>query len=179
MARCALAPSAVELKGFVQALLLERASEWQGVVLEVELGNARVLADAEGLAIVMRNLLDNAYKFSAARKPPRIVVRAEAHDGKYVISVQDNGTGFDMRFHDKIFVMFQRLHRAEDYPGTGIGLAIVHKALERMHGRIWAQSAPDQGATFYVELPRADANLSLPARTAHDRVKQSTAQERA
>ncbi|MCB1964685.1 MAG: histidine kinase, partial [Candidatus Accumulibacter sp.] len=66
----------------------------------------------------------------------------------------DNGIGFDMRFHDRIFEIFQRLQRAEDYPGTGVGLAIVHKAVQRMGGRVWAESQPGQGATFYLELPR-------------------------
>jgi light-regulated signal transduction histidine kinase (bacteriophytochrome) len=68
--------------------------------------------------------------------------------------VRDNGTGFDMKFHDRIFDIFQRLHRAEDYPGTGIGLAIVRKAMERMDGRTWAESEPGKGATFYLELPQ-------------------------
>ena len=72
-----------------------------------------------------------------------------------VIWVRDNGMGFDMRFHDRIFDIFQRLHRAEDHPGTGIGLAIVRKAMERMGGAVWADSRPGQGATFYLQLPRA------------------------
>jgi signal transduction histidine kinase len=68
--------------------------------------------------------------------------------------VKDNGIGFDMRYHDRIFDIFQRLHITADYPGTGIGLAIVRKAMERMGGRAWAESAPGQGATFYLEIPR-------------------------
>ena len=67
--------------------------------------------------------------------------------------VRDNGIGFDMKFTDRIFDIFQRLHRSEDYPGTGIGLAIVRKAMERMNGRVWAESAPGSGATFYLEIP--------------------------
>lgn len=162
--RRALALSAIELDGFVRAILQERERELRAVELSVELGKLRVLADPEGLASVLRNLIDNACKFSAARTPPRIALRAALHDDRCVISVQDNGTGFDMRFHDKIFVIFQRLQRTEDYPGTGIGLAIVHKAVERMHGRVWAESEPDRGATFHVELPLAEASdeLSLP-----------------
>ena len=68
--------------------------------------------------------------------------------------IKDNGIGFDMRFHDRIFTIFQRLQRAEDFPGTGVGLGIVHKAVQRMAGRVWAESAPGQGATFHVQLPR-------------------------
>jgi hypothetical protein len=69
--------------------------------------------------------------------------------------VRDNGPGFDMRYHDRIFEIFQRLHRAEDFPGTGVGLAIVRKAVERMHGKVWAESAKGDGATFYIQLPAA------------------------
>jgi light-regulated signal transduction histidine kinase (bacteriophytochrome) len=72
-----------------------------------------------------------------------------------VISVQDNGTGFDMRYYEKIFEIFQRLQRAEDYPGTGVGLALVRKAIERMGGRVWAESSPGKGATFHLELDLA------------------------
>jgi light-regulated signal transduction histidine kinase (bacteriophytochrome) len=69
--------------------------------------------------------------------------------------VRDNGIGFDMQYHDRIFAMFQRLHRADAYPGTGIGLAIARKAVERAGGKIWAESSPGSGATFYIELPAA------------------------
>lgn len=68
------------------------------------------------------------------------------------LAVRDNGIGFDMKYQDRIFELFQRLQRSEDYPGTGIGLALVRKAVERMGGRVWAESAPGAGAAFYVEL---------------------------
>lgn len=68
--------------------------------------------------------------------------------------VRDNGVGFDMKYHDRVFEIFQRLYRAEDYPGTGIGLALVRKAVQRMGGRVWAKSAPGHGATFHVEFPQ-------------------------
>jgi len=71
------------------------------------------------------------------------------------LSVRDQGMGFDMKHHDRIFAIFQRLHRPDQIAGTGIGLAMVYKAVERMDGRIWARSAPGEGATFYLELPRA------------------------
>jgi signal transduction histidine kinase len=71
-----------------------------------------------------------------------------------ILAIKDNGIGFDMQFQDRIFEIFQRLQRAEDYPGTGVGLAIVRKAMQRMGGQVWATSAPSQGATFYLELPR-------------------------
>jgi light-regulated signal transduction histidine kinase (bacteriophytochrome) len=71
-----------------------------------------------------------------------------------IIEVHDNGAGFDMQYHERIFEIFQRLHHAEEYPGTGIGLAIVRKAIARMGGRVWAESTPGKGAVFYLETPR-------------------------
>jgi PAS domain S-box-containing protein len=128
----------------------------QSIELRVELPQGlRALGDAQGLAIALRNLVDNAIKFSRERQPARVEIAA-ARVGKLVqLAVRDNGLGFDMKFHDRIFAIFQRLHRAEDYPGTGVGLAIVRKAMERMGGRVWAESAPGQGATFTIELPEA------------------------
>jgi PAS domain S-box-containing protein len=116
----------------------------------------QVVADAQGLTLALRNLLDNAIKFSRGSVPPRIVIEASRRDGGVDVSVRDNGVGFDMKFHDRIFSIFQRLHRAEDYPGTGIGLAIVRKAMERMGGRVRAQSRPAEGATFTLHLPETD-----------------------
>jgi light-regulated signal transduction histidine kinase (bacteriophytochrome) len=72
-----------------------------------------------------------------------------------VLWVRDNGVGFDMKYHDRIFGIFQRLNRAEDYPGTGIGLAIVRKAMERIGGRAWATSTPGEGSTFFLEIPKS------------------------
>jgi signal transduction histidine kinase len=71
--------------------------------------------------------------------------------------VRDNGIGFDMKQHDRIFEIFHRLHRADEYPGTGVGLAIVRRAVDRMNGRVWAESQAGKGATFHVELPLEQA----------------------
>lgn len=125
----------------------------RGVVFNVNLPDVAVKADPNGLAQVLRNLLDNALKFSRLAKPPEIEIAGRVEDGMAILWVKDNGIGFDMKFTDRIFDIFQRLHRAEDYPGTGIGLAIVRKAMERMGGRVWAVSAPGKGATFYIEIP--------------------------
>jgi light-regulated signal transduction histidine kinase (bacteriophytochrome) len=99
--------------------------------------------------------MDNALKFTPRDDSPRIRIEARAEGDRVLLSMGDQGIGFDMRYHDRIFGMFQRLHRQEQIPGTGIGLALVHKAVERMEGRIWAESAPGQGATFHIELPNA------------------------
>jgi signal transduction histidine kinase len=128
-----------------------------GVELQVHIDpGLGALADARGLTLALRNLIDNAIKFSRASTPPRIAIEAARRDGGVELSVRDNGVGFDMKFHDRIFSIFQRLHRSEDYPGTGIGLAIVRKAVERMGGRVRAHSRPGEGATFTLHLPEAD-----------------------
>jgi PAS domain S-box-containing protein len=128
-----------------------------GVELEVQVDPAlNALADAQGLTLALRNLIDNALKFSRASAPPRISIAAVRRDGGIELSVRDNGVGFDMKFHDRIFSIFQRLHRSEDYPGTGIGLAIVRKAMERMGGRVTAISRPGEGAAFTLRLPESD-----------------------
>lgn len=148
----------VDVAATVQAVLQpfrDELSAREGrVTVEVPDGLA-VRADPQGLAIVLRNLVDNALKFTPADQAPQVRIAA-CTDGQQVrLSVTDRGMGFDMRHHDRIFGMFQRLHRQDQIPGTGIGLALVHKAVERMGGGIRAESAPGQGASFTIELPLA------------------------
>jgi signal transduction histidine kinase len=121
--------------------------------LTVKVERLTVVADPEGVTQALRNYLDNAIKFSREVVEPRIVIGAEESDRSCRVWVRDNGIGFDMTYHDRIFEIFQRLHRDEDCPGTGIGLALVRKAMERMGGRTWAESAVGRGATFYLEIP--------------------------
>jgi PAS domain S-box-containing protein len=158
--RRALALAPLALGPLVDAALagLRGELEAAGAQLELALDPAlRLRGDAQGLTMALRNLVDNALKFSRQRTPPRIRLTATQTRGGVAVSVVDNGVGFDMKFHDRIFAIFQRLHRAEDYPGTGVGLAIVRKAVERMGGRVWASSQPGEGACFTIELPEADA----------------------
>lgn len=147
--------SRVPLRGLIERILAEREIELTecGARVEVEVGGLAVTADGDALTQAARNLLDNALKYARHRSPPVIGIRAEPSDAGVVLSVADNGCGFDMKYHDRIFEIFQRLHRAEDYPGTGVGLAIVHKAAARMGGRVWASAVPEAGATFFLELP--------------------------
>lgn len=109
--------------------------------------------DREGMAVVLRNLVGNAIKFSRTREQPEVEIGARTEGQRRLLWVRDNGVGFDMKYHDRIFGIFQRLQRAEDYQGTGLGLALVAKAVQRMGGRVWAESEPGQGATFYLEFP--------------------------
>lgn len=156
MERHSLRGIPVELGALMGRILVERATEIQasGARVRHEVTGLVARADPEGLGLVLRNLLDNALKFHRPDAPPEVAVRGQASGDILQLVFQDQGIGFDMRFHDRIFEIFQRLQRAEDFPGTGIGLAIVHKAMHRMGGRIWAESTPGQGATFFLELPR-------------------------
>lgn len=109
--------------------------------------------DREGMAVVLRNLVGNAIKFSRATEQPEVEIGARTDGTRRILWVRDNGVGFDMKYHDRIFGIFQRLQRAEDYQGTGVGLALVAKAVQRMGGRVWAESQPGQGSVFYLEFP--------------------------
>ncbi|MBP1928902.1 PAS domain S-box-containing protein [Methanolinea mesophila] len=106
-------------------------------------------ADPVLMKQVLTNLLSNAIKFSRMREHPVVEIGATEKDGCKVFFVRDNGVGFDMRYAGKIFGVFQRLHNADEYEGTGVGLAIVHRIIELHGGVIWVESAPDQGTTFY------------------------------
>ena len=118
---------------------------------EIEYGT--VFTDEEALNQALRNLIDNAVKFTRDQSDPEIWIRSTKLEDHCLISIEDNGIGFDMKYYDKIFEIFQRLHLSEDYPGTGIGLAVVRKAVERLGGKIWAVSQPGEGSTFFMELP--------------------------
>lgn len=118
-----------------------------------------VVGDDNMLRQVWLNLLGNAVKYSGQREHTRIDVDHHVgNDGSHQFSVRDNGAGFDMAYAGKLFGVFQRLHKASDYPGTGIGLATVRRVLLRHGGRVWAESEPDRGATFHFTLPAAPDN---------------------
>jgi two-component system, sensor histidine kinase and response regulator len=154
MERRALGDDVLDLTASVDAVMQGYAHDIaeRGIVLRSTVTPLAVRADREGFAIVLRNLLENAFKFSRDARPPTIEIGARETDGKVVLWVRDNGIGFDMKFHDRIFDIFSRLQRAEDYSGTGVGLALVRKAMHRMGGRVWAESEPGQGAVFFLEF---------------------------
>ena len=108
--------------------------------------------DAQLIRIALNNLLGNAWKFSGRLPHARIEFGITDHNGEQVYFVSDNGAGFDMTYATKLFGAFQRMHGVKDFKGTGIGLATVRRILDRLGGKIWAVSAPDQGATFYFTL---------------------------
>ncbi len=114
-----------------------------------------VRGDPALLEQVFSNLIGNACKYTRNASEPVVEIGAERIDGEQVFFVRDNGAGFDMRYADKLFGVFQRLHRQEEFDGTGVGLAIVHRIIERHGGRIWAEAAVDKGATFYFTTGEA------------------------
>jgi PAS domain S-box-containing protein len=114
-------------------------------------------ADPQLAAIALENLLGNAWKFTSKRPLARIEIGVTHVEGAPAYFVRDNGAGFDMAYRDKLFGVFQRLHPESEFPGTGVGLATVARITQRHRGRIWADSAPDKGATFYFTLTESHA----------------------
>ncbi len=156
--RQALTLRAVDLQPLVRELVAEFSLEAGTRQVEWTVGEMpTVMADASLLRIVLQNLLSNALKYSRARPVARIAVEVHALDtGETALSVTDNGVGFDMRFKDKLFGVFQRLHREEEFEGTGIGLATARRIVNRHGQRIWGESRPGEGATFSFTITRAE-----------------------
>ena len=147
--------STISLPTLVEQVLNAYQDEIQrrGIVLDVRVDTLTMRVDGSGLALALRNLVENALKYTRDTATPRISISGRRTEGGVVLEVTDNGIGFDMQYHDHIFKLFQRLHRDDQYPGTGIGLALVRKAIERMGGRVWAESKAGQGSKFTIELP--------------------------
>jgi|HigsolmetaAR201D_1030396.scaffolds.fasta_scaffold04242_2 two-component system sensor histidine kinase/response regulator len=146
----------VDLEQIVQKVLSELQAENAGRPIELRIGKLpRCDADAALLELALTNLLSNAFKFTRNRSPAVIelgTTDAESED-EVVLFVRDNGAGFDMRYASKLFGVFQRLHSQSEFEGTGVGLSIVRRIVERHGGRIWAESEPEKGACFFLTLP--------------------------
>lgn len=158
LGRTPLSRQRVDMTRLVQSALddLEPARAQRSVDLRIgELPASE--GDAPLLRQVWVNLLSNALKYTRHRDPAIIEVGSEPGEAGPVYWVRDNGTGFDMKYAGKLFGVFQRLHRAEDYEGTGVGLAVVQRVINRHGGRVWAEAAPDRGATFRFSLDGAAA----------------------
>lgn len=156
MGRNALATEPVDMNKLAEEAVKEIGSAHAGPAPHLSIAK---LPDAWGDAAMLKqvwlNLLSNAFKYSSAVPVPVISISAEENaDGTNIYCVRDNGAGFDMRYYDKLFNVFQRLHSAEEFPGTGVGLAIVQRIVSRHGGRAWGQATPGQGASFYFSLPR-------------------------
>jgi PAS domain S-box-containing protein len=145
----------VNLIQVVDHLLAENKEEisQRNIDVQINLHCPEVIAEPQGLIQALHNLLENALKFSASQTLPRIEIGSRKVEDHIRVWVKDNGIGFDMRYHDQIFDIFKRLHRGDEYAGTGVGLAIVRKAMQRVGGSVWAESAPGLGATFFLDFP--------------------------
>ncbi len=148
------------VKGRIDVESLAR-SAWAEVALLAGRRNVRIdighlppaMGDESMIRQALVNLLSNSLKFTAARETAVIEVHGQKGKGENTYSVRDNGAGFDMKYADKLFSIFQRLHGSKEFPGTGAGLSIVRRIIEKHGGRVWAEGKPDQGATFYFTLP--------------------------
>ncbi|MEY4545503.1 MAG: hypothetical protein RL685_1698 [Pseudomonadota bacterium] len=159
-----LALQKVDLAELLKSVLKELSAGGAAPDAIIELGDLPcVEGDRSLLRQVFSNLLGNALKFSSTRTPPRIEVGCRRDGTEDTYFVRDNGVGFDMRYAQRLFGVFQRLHPSCDFPGTGIGLSIVHRIVERHGGRIWAEAEPEHGATFLFTLAASPLRHSATA----------------
>jgi light-regulated signal transduction histidine kinase (bacteriophytochrome) len=143
----------INVRQLVHDTLEELHSQREGREIRLEIDDLPACeGDPALLKQVWINLLSNAIKYTQKRESAVIEIGCKAEGQTNVYFVRDNGTGFDMRYANKLFGVFQRLHRAEDYEGTGVGLAIVQRIIHRHGGRVWAEAVVDHGATFYFTL---------------------------
>lgn len=172
--RAAMRKVAVDLNALVQAVITELQPEVKSRKVEWTLQQLPYISgDRALLHQVFLNLLANAVKYTRTRAEARIQVFAIEQDDEIIVGVKDNGVGFDPTYSDKLFGVFQRLHSATDFEGTGVGLANVRRIVQRHGGRTWADSVPNQGATFYFSLPapdKAESGMGAPGTTLGGRV---------
>jgi light-regulated signal transduction histidine kinase (bacteriophytochrome) len=141
------------LNTLVNEVVEELNEDCEGRRVEWKIGSLPFVECDPGLMKqVLQNLLSNALKFTRPRTHAIIEVGQQEQDGTAVVFVRDNGVGFNMKYADKLFGVFQRLHRQEDFAGTGVGLATVQRIVQKHDGRIWAEAELDKGATFYFTL---------------------------
>uniref|UniRef100_UPI0028A691D7 sensor histidine kinase n=3 Tax=Pseudomonas TaxID=286 RepID=UPI0028A691D7 len=158
MGRSALRLSDVDLNALVDAIRQDLAPDYAGREIVWDIAPLpRVIADPAFINLALHNLIANAIKYTRGREPAHITIGSEQNHDETQIYIRDNGVGFDMAYANKLFGVFQRLHRMEDFEGTGIGLASVRRIIERHDGRVWAEGHLDQGACFYFTLPRHPA----------------------
>jgi two-component system, chemotaxis family, sensor kinase Cph1 len=155
MGRAALRPSTFALGDLVRSCLDKLAIDTRGRDIVWNIGTLPAMrADPNFLQLALFNLMSNAVKFTGQKAQAVIRIDAIESDSEWIVSIADNGAGFNMDYAHKLFGVFQRLHRMEDFQGTGIGLANVRRIVDRHGGRVWAESSPGQGATFFFSIPK-------------------------
>ena len=155
MGRSEMTKTSVDLSALAKEVVQDLRGDAKDRCVEWKLGQLpTVQGDPSMLRLVLTNLLSNALKYSGPKKEARIEVDANSQNGELIISVRDNGVGFDPAYSHKLFGVFQRLHGMNEFEGTGIGLANVRRIVSRHGGRTWAEGAINEGATFYFSLPK-------------------------
>jgi light-regulated signal transduction histidine kinase (bacteriophytochrome) len=156
--RNAMARREVDLSGLAEEIAgrLRRQQPGRKVEFAIEPG-ITAWGDENLLRVALDNLFENAWKYTSKHPSARIEFGARNGEGERVCYLKDDGAGFDMRYAQKLFGAFQRMHTAEEFPGTGVGLATVQRILHRHGGRIWAESEVEKGAAFYFTLPRKES----------------------
>ena len=154
LARAESVATEIDMGALARAVAGELAGEPESRKVEIGIGSLPpVVGDEAMLRQVWANLISNAIKFSAPSPRPRIEISGETRDNERIYHVRDNGVGFDMTYAEKLFGVFNRLHRADEFPGVGVGLALTRRIVTRHGGRIWAESRDGEGATFTFALP--------------------------
>jgi light-regulated signal transduction histidine kinase (bacteriophytochrome) len=147
----------IDMKALAFSVYGELTTEEQRQRIDFSVGKLPpAVADPALLHQVWINLISNAIKFTSKKERAVIEVGTKRHDGELIYCIHDNGAGFDIQYVDKLFAVFQRLHSEDEFEGTGVGLAIVQRIVQRHGGRVWAEGETNKGATFYFALPRGD-----------------------
>jgi len=154
--RATLRLEPIKIKELLKMLKTQFESEISATIcaFSIKVPDIEIVADVHGLTIALRNLIDNAIKFSGEQKKPTVEISLKDKPTNWLLVIKDNGIGFDMKYKDRIFEIFQQLNLPEDFPGTGIGLAMVQKSMEKLGGKVWAESKLGEGAVFYLKIPK-------------------------
>src|SRR5690606_6648978 len=162
LGRKSLQPAELDMAEVAAKVFERLRAEPGGERVTLHMGRLpRAVADRALLEQVWVNLLSNAIKFSSKKEQPVVEVGGITEEREHVYYVRDNGAGFDPRYQSKLFGVFQRLHDGSEFPGTGVGLALVQRIVLRHGGRVWAEGKPDEGATFHFTLPREGGDAGV------------------
>ena len=149
--------SELDIENIVKNVFEEIRAQYPNRVIEFKVASLpKVFADISMLKVVLTNLISNALKFTGTKEKSIIEFNSYNADDNLVYYIKDNGVGFDMKYADKIFGVFQRLHKQDEFEGTGVGLALVQRIISKHGGQVWVESKINEGSIFYFSLPLKD-----------------------